>query len=103
MAEQTQIDRADTPTENISATATGEMPSPKLAKDREIATKKRSRLGLIGLGIVAVLAIAGFFVWRYMNPYEDTDDGRGDGQSNNGSPRGSGDVVKVNGQSKQYV
>ena len=35
MADQTQLDRVDMPTENISATATGEMPSPKLAKDRE--------------------------------------------------------------------
>ncbi len=103
MAEQTQIDRADTPTENISATATGEMPSPKLAKEREIATKKRSRLGLIVLGIVAVLAIAGFFVWRYMNRYEDTDDAQVDGHINNVSARVSGYVLKVNVDDNQYV
>src|SRR5260370_33217935 len=103
MAEQTQIDRADTPTENISATATGEMPSPKLAKEREMATKKRSRLGLIVLGIVAVLAIAGFFVWRYMNRYEDTDDAQVDGHINNVSARVSGYVLKVNVDDNQYV
>jgi membrane fusion protein, multidrug efflux system len=103
MAEQTQIDRVDTPTENMTATARGEMPSPKLAKDREIATEKRSRLRLIVLGIVAVLAIAGFFVWRYMNRYEDTDDAQVDGHINNVSARVSGYVLKVNVDDNQYV
>src|SRR5436853_1082570 len=103
MAEQTQVDRVDTPTENITATATGEMPSPKLAKDRETATKKRSRLRLIVLGIVIVLAIAGFFVWRYMNTYEDTDDAQVDGHINNVSARVSGYVLKVNVDDNQYV
>src|SRR5260370_15424133 len=96
MAQQRQIGRADTPTENISATATGEMPSPKLAKEREIATKKRSRLGLIVLGIVAVLAIAGFFVWRYMNRYEDAHDAQVDGPINNVRARGSRDTLQGN-------
>ena len=103
MAEQTQVDRVDTPTENITATATGEMPSPKLAKDRETATKKRSRLRFIVLGIVIVLAIAGFFVWRYMNTYEDTDDAQVDGHINNVSARVSGYVLKVNVDDNQYV
>ena len=103
MAEQTQVDRVDTPTENITATATGEMPSPKLAKDRETATKKRSRLRFIVPGIVIVLAIAGFFVWRYMNTYEDTDDAQVDGHINNVSARVSGYVLKVNVDDNQYV
>ena len=103
MAEQTQVDRVDTPTENTTASATGEMPSPKLAKDREEATKKRSRLRLVVLGIVIVLAIAGFFVWRYMNSYEDTDDAQVDGHINNVSARVSGYVLKVNVDDNQYV
>ena len=103
MAEQTQVDRVDTPTENTTASATGEMPSPKLAKDREEAAKKRSRLRLIVLGIVIVLAIAGFFVWRYMNSYEDTDDAQVDGHINNVSARVSGYVLKVNVDDNQYV
>src|SRR5260370_21510635 len=102
MAEQTQIDRADTPTENISATATGEMPSPKLAKEREIATKKRSRLGLIVLGIVAVFAIAGFFVWRYIDRYEGTGDSAGYGHINKRNARVSRDVLKVYAHDTQY-
>jgi membrane fusion protein, multidrug efflux system len=103
MAEQTQVDRVDTPRENITGTATAEMPSPKLAKDRETATKNRSRLRLIILGIVVVLAIAGFFVWRYMNTYEDTDDAQVDGHVNNVSARVSGYVLKVNVDDNQYV
>jgi membrane fusion protein, multidrug efflux system len=103
MAEQTQVDRVDTPTENTTASATGEMPSPKLAKDREEAAKKRSRLRLVVLGIVIVLAIAGFFVWRYMNSYEDTDDAQVDGHINNVSARVSGYVLKVNVDDNQYV
>jgi hypothetical protein len=103
MADQTQLDPVDTPTENITATATGEMPSPKLAKDRETATKKRSTLRLIVLGIVVVVAIAGFFVWRYMNRYEDTDDAQVDGHINNVSARVSGYVLKVNVDDNQNV
>src|SRR5438445_10017003 len=103
MAEPTQIDRVDAPTENINATARGEMPSPKLAKDRETATKKRSRLRLIVLGIVVVLAIAGFFVRRYMNTYEDTDDAQVDGDVNNVSARLPGYVRKVNVEDNEYV
>lgn len=103
MAEQTQVDRVDTPTENVTATATREMPSTKVAKDRETATKQRSGLRLVVLGIVIVLAIAGFFVWRYMNTYEDTDDAQVDGHVNNVSARVSGYVLKVNVDDNQYV
>jgi membrane fusion protein, multidrug efflux system len=103
MAEPTQVDRVDEPTENMTGTATGEMPSPKLAKDREAATKKRFRLRLIVLGIVVVLAITGFFVWRYMNGYEDTDDAQVDGHINNVSARVSGYVLKVNVDDNQSV
>ena len=103
MAEQTQLDRADTPTENMTATATGEMPSPKLATDREAATRKSSLVRRIVPGVVIVLAVAGFFVWRYMNRYEDTDDAQVDGHINNISARVSGYVLKVNVDDNQYV
>ena len=33
MADQTQLDRVDAPTENVSATATGEMPSRSSRKN----------------------------------------------------------------------
>jgi membrane fusion protein (multidrug efflux system) len=103
MADQTQLDRADVPTENITATATGEMPSPKLSKEREKATKRRSLVRWIILGAVIVLAVAGFLVWRYMNSYEATDDAQVDGHINNISARISGYVLKVNVDDNQYV
>jgi membrane fusion protein, multidrug efflux system len=106
MADQTQLDRADAPTENITATATGEMPSlpsPKLSKEREKATKRRSLVRWIVLGAVIVLAVVGFFVWRYMNSYEATDDAQVDGHINNISARISGYVLKVNVDDNQYV
>src|SRR5689334_1518964 len=103
MADQTQLDRADAPTENVTATATGEMPSPKLSKEREQATKRRSLVRWILLGAVIALAVVGFFVWRYMNSYEATDDAQVDGHINNISARISGYVLKVNVDDNQYV
>ena len=103
MADQTQLDRADVPTESTTATATGEMPSPKLSREREKSTKRRSLVRGIVLGAVIVLAVAGFFVWRYMNRYEATDDAQVDGHINNVSARISGYVLKVNVDDNQYV
>lgn len=103
MADQTQMDRADAPTENITATATGEMPSPKLLHDREKATKKRSLVRGMVLGVLIVVAVAGFFAWRYLNRYEATDDAQVDGHVNNVSARVSGYVLKVNVDDNQYV
>ena len=103
MADQTQLDRVDAPTENVSATATGDMPSPKLSQDREQATRRRSRLRWFLLGGAIVLAVVGFFVWRYMSSYEDTDDAEVDGHVNNVSARISGYILKVNVDDNQYV
>ncbi len=61
MAEPTQVDRADAPTEDVTATASGEMPSPKLLREREQAAQKRSRIGWIVLGIVVRGGCGGFF------------------------------------------
>ena len=49
------------------------------------------------------MAIVGFFVWRYMNSYEDTDDAEVDGHVNNVSARISGYILKVNVDDNQYV
>ena len=103
MADQMQVERVDAPTENVSATATGEMPSPKLSQEREEAVRRRSRFGWFLLGGAIVLAVVGFFVWRYMDSYEDTDDAEVDGHINNVSARISGYVLKVNVDDNQYV
>jgi membrane fusion protein, multidrug efflux system len=103
MADQMQVDRADAPTESITATATGEMPSPKLSKEREQANKKRSLIRRIVVAMVIALAVAGFFLWRYLNSYEATDDAQVDGHINNISARVSGYVLKVNVDDNQSV
>jgi len=108
MAERTQVDgaqvdRADVLTENTAATSTGKMPSPKLSRDREEATKRRSLVRGIGLGAVIAVAVVGFFVWRYLNTYEATDDAQVDGHINSVSARVAGYVLKVNVDDNQSV
>ena len=103
MTDPTQVDRADVPAENMTAASTGEMPSPRLSSERERSTKKRSLVRRVVLGVVIVLAITGFFVWRYLNSYEGTDDAQVDGHINNVSARVSGYVLKVNVNDNQYV
>jgi membrane fusion protein (multidrug efflux system) len=98
MAEQTQVD-----VQNMTPRATGEMPGPQLSKEREKATKKRSLVRHIVLGVVVAVAVAGFFVWRYLNSYEGTDDAQVDGHINNISARVSGYVLKVNVDDNQFV
>lgn len=103
MADQTQVERPEAPAENVTATATGEMPSPKLSTEREQATKRRSLVRWIVLGAVIVLAVTAFFVWRYLNSYEGTDDAQVDGHINNVSARVSGYVLQVNVDDNQFV
>src|ERR1700719_4049194 len=108
MAKQTQVDgaqvdRADEPTENMTATATGAMPSPKLSREREEATKRRSMVRWVALGAVIALVVVGFFVWRYLNTYEATDDAQVDGHINSVSARVAGYVLKVNVDDNQSV
>jgi membrane fusion protein (multidrug efflux system) len=49
------------------------------------------------------MAVAAFFVWRYLNSYESTDDAQIDGHINNVSARVSGYIQKVNVDDNQYV
>src|SRR5579883_1977780 len=103
MADQTELDRVDTPTANVSATSTGQMPSPDLMNEPGRARRKRSLFRWFLLGGIIVLVIAGFFVWRYLASYEDTDDAQVDGHINNVSARVSGYVQAVNVNDNQYV
>jgi membrane fusion protein (multidrug efflux system) len=103
MVEPTQLDRAEVPTESMTARVTGEMASPKLSKEPEKASKKSSLVRWVVLGVVIIGAAAGFLVWRYLNTYEDTDDAQVDGHINNVSARISGYVLKVNVDDNQFV
>ena len=74
-------------------------PAPLPASDRDLRWKSfragnpRFRVFLI-VGII-VLLVAGFFLWRYFDSYEDTDDAQIDGHLNSISARVSGHVLKL--------
>jgi membrane fusion protein (multidrug efflux system) len=63
---------------------------------------KRGRLWLL-LGIVLVLLVGGFFLWRYFGSYESTDDAQVDVHLSPVSARISGYVIAVNVGDNQYV
>ncbi|HTD43591.1 MAG TPA: HlyD family secretion protein [Bryobacteraceae bacterium] len=76
----------------------------------ELANEKRSphrarKLGriLVPVLIVAVLAVAGYYVWRHFNTYETTDDAQIDGHINAISARISGYVAEVLVTDEKYV
>jgi membrane fusion protein, multidrug efflux system len=84
-----------------------DQPAPSSASEKDPrwkslrANNPRFRLFLI-LGIV-VLLVVGFFLWRYLNSYEDTDDAQIDGHLNSVSARVSGHVLKLLVDDNQYV
>jgi len=82
-------------------------PSPLPASERDLKWKQfqsrnpRFRMFII-IGVV-VLLVAGFFLWRYFNSYESTDDAQIDGHLNPVSARVSGHVEKLLVTDNQYV
>src|SRR5579863_2838630 len=76
----------------------------ELAKERKVTRKsgKRGRI-LILVAIVAVLAVSGFFLWRYLNTYESTDDAQVDGHIDAISARISGNIIDVHAEDEKYV
>ncbi len=67
----------------------------------EFLGNPRTKWGLIF--VVLVIAVAGFFLWRYLGSYESTDDAQIDGHVNSVSARISGHVLKLNVEDNQYV
>ena len=68
------------------------------------APAPRSRVGwIIAALVIVVLGVAGYFGWRYMNTYEDTDDAQVDGHLNALSARVAGYVTEVDVDDNQYV
>jgi membrane fusion protein (multidrug efflux system) len=63
----------------------------------------KRRKTLIILITVVVLLVVGFFLWRYFNSYESTDDAQADVHLYPVSARISGYVVRVNVEDNQWV
>ena len=76
----------------------------ELDKDKR-PPRKSVKLGrwLILAVIIIVVAVSGFYVWRYLNTYETTDDAQVDGHIDAVSSRISGNVISVLAEDEQYV
>jgi membrane fusion protein, multidrug efflux system len=104
MAENTNTVVQDNQTQ---AARPASQPAPLPASDRDLRWKSfqagnpRFRVFLI-VGIV-VLLVAGFFLWRYFDSYEETDDAQIDGHLNSISARVSGHVLKLLVDDNQVV
>src|SRR5580698_2762314 len=73
--------------------------------ERKTPPRPRRRLTrvLLPILILAVLAVAGYFLWRYLNTYESTDDAQIDGHINPISARITGHVIEVLTDEERYV
>ena len=73
-------------------------------QDRNAPPKKR-RIGrtLVVLLVVVVVACGGYYMWRYFNTYESTDDAQIDGHINAVSARISGNVLEIRAEDEQVV
>src|SRR5229473_1924944 len=61
------------------------------------------RKNIVILAVIAVVLIAGVFLWRYLSSYESTDDAQADVHLYPVSARVSGYVVRVNVDDNQWV
>ena len=103
-------DRSGSP-ENATDSAQSETPArvdsdvSDAAPQRSIPRRRRGpkllRAALAG-GVVLV-AVAGFFLWRYLGSYQSTDDAQVDAHLSPVSARVSGYVIKVNADDNEYV
>ncbi len=84
-----------------------ESPQDSPLKSRNYTPSSRrsskGRRNILIVAAVAVVVIAGVFLWRYLNSYESTDDAQADVHLYPISARVSGYVVKVNVDDNQWV
>ncbi|HEY4054390.1 MAG TPA: HlyD family secretion protein [Terriglobales bacterium] len=104
MAQQTEAQ--ERPPQNPPANQPQEH-KPAQISERDLKWKQfrsrnpRFRMFLI-IGVV-VLLVAGFFLWRYFNSYQSTDDAQVDGHLNPVSARVGGHVLKLLVNDNDYV
>ena len=73
-------------------------------KDQKFPPKRR-KLGrvIVLFAIVVALAVSGYYLRRYFNTYETTDDAQVDGHIDAISARINGNVIEVLAEDEQYV
>jgi membrane fusion protein (multidrug efflux system) len=76
----------------------------EMAKDIK-APRKKARLGrlLVFVVVFVVLASGGYYLWKYLNTYETTDDAQIDGHIDAVSGRINGNVIEVLAEDEQFV
>lgn len=82
-------------------------PGASPMRDREYAPppsrSPKRRRNIVILAIIALVVVAGVFLWRYLSSYESTDDAQADVHLYPVSARVSGYVVRVNVDDNQWV
>jgi membrane fusion protein (multidrug efflux system) len=66
-------------------------------------TRPRRTRYLAATVVVVVLVVTGYYLWKYVNTYETTDDAQIDGHINAISGRITGNVIEVRAEDEQYV
>jgi membrane fusion protein (multidrug efflux system) len=76
-----------------------------LSSTRPLPRKSRRRAAaiIVPIAIVILLAVGGYYAWKYFNTYESTDDAQIDGHINAISARISGNVIEVLTDDEKYV
>jgi len=76
----------------------------ELEKDEIIPRRRPGRTRYrIAAVLLVVVGVAGYFLWRYLNAYETTDDAQIDGHINSVSGRITGNVIDVRAEDEQFV
>jgi membrane fusion protein (multidrug efflux system) len=76
------------------------MPEPVKLTPRK---GRRFRRLFIVVAALALVVVAGVYLWRYFNTFESTDDAQIDGHINAVSARVTGNVIAINAEDEQFV
>jgi membrane fusion protein, multidrug efflux system len=94
----------ETPDSGVATSESAPKPVRAGEEDFRRPSRTQSKGFRIGVAIaILVLLVVGFFVYRYLTSYEDTDDAQIDGHINSVSARISGHVLKLDVADNQYV
>jgi membrane fusion protein (multidrug efflux system) len=77
----------------------------ELERDEIIVPRRSPRRARyrVAAVLIVVVGVAGYYLWRYLNAYESTDDAQIDGHINAVSGRITGTVIDVRAEEEQFV
>ena len=103
MAQRTDVEATPNPPAEKPAPAETHSASPPPPSYAENFMRTRPRARMYLVGAILLLIVGGYFAWRYLTSYENTDDAQVDGHLMPLSPRISGYIIKVNVDDNQFV